>query len=302
MRCKCKGVEQQLTFGQRFDIVMTAYIQHLFVYPIKSLTGISCEYFDVTDRGARQDRRWMLVDERGRFISQREWPQLCLFGLTLAEGGFEVRAPVGSAQQSEVRIPHSLESGQTVLVDVWSDSVQAIAASAEINHFFSRALSMNCRLVYMPDVSHRPVDRAYSTNGELTSFADAYPLLLIGSASLDALNTRLLESNEPALGWDRFRPNIVAATQQAHCEDEWAEFVMGEVQASGVKLCSRCVLTTINQADGSKGKEPLRTLSTYRNIGGKVMFGQNVIAHEGRVRVGDALEVREFGYPANAKS
>lgn len=281
---------------------MTAYIQHLFIYPIKSLAGISCEYFDVTDRGARADRRWMLVDERGRFISQREWPQLCLFGLTLSEGGFEVRAHIGSAQQGEVRIPYAVESGQTVRVDVWSDSVQAIAASSDINAFFSRALSMNCRLVFMPDMSHRTVDRAYATNGELTSFADAYPLLLVGSASLDALNKRLHESNELAIGWDRFRPNIVVATEQAHCEDEWAEFVMGDVQASGVKLCSRCVLTTINQEDGSKGKEPLRTLSTYRNMGGKVMFGQNVIASEGKVRVGDALVVQRFGYPPNAKS
>jgi uncharacterized protein YcbX len=275
---------------------MTPLIRHLFTYPIKSLAGIACDAITLGDRGAEGDRRWMLVDSQGRFISQREWPKLCLFSVSSIGAGYEIRSHGGDV----VHVPTSMEQGKTVSVGVWSDEMKAIEAPDAISDFFSKALDMSCRLVYMPESTHRAVDAAYAGEGILTSFSDAYPLLVIGSASLDELNARLQKSGESEMGWDRFRPNIVVGTQEAHEEDSWAEFRMGEVDCRGVKLCSRCVMTTINQQNGLASKEPLRTLAQYRNMKNKIMFGQNVIAGKGAVRVGDSVNVTRSGFPSNA--
>ena len=275
---------------------MTPFIRHLFTYPIKSLAGIACDELMLDDRGAQGDRRWMLVDSQGRFISQREWPKLCLFKVSSIGSGYEIRSHSGDV----VHVPRALMQGKTVSAGVWADQVDSIEAPDAISDFFSTSLDMPCRLVYMPQSSHRPVDAAYAGEGILTSFSDAYPLLVIGSASLDELNTRLQKTGESEIGWDRFRPNIVVATQEPHAEDAWAEFRIGEVECRGVKLCSRCVMTTINQQNGLGGKEPLRTLAQYRSMKNKVMFGQNVIAGKGMVRVGDTVSVVRAGYPSNA--
>ena len=276
---------------------MTPTIQQTFIYPVKSLAGIACDSLVLTDRGAQGDRRWMLVDNDGRFISQREWPRLCLFRVATANEGFEI---VGCKGES-VRIPLSLEQGMNVMVSVWSDTVCAIEAGREVNQFFSRELDMPCRLVYMPDQSHRFADIAYAGDGQLTSFSDAYPLLLIGSGSLHELNRRLLGNSESEISWDRFRPNIVVATDEPHVEDSWSEFTLGNVEARGVKLCSRCVMTTVDQSSGLPGKEPLRTLAVYRTMKNKVMFGQNVIANQGIIRIGDVVSVSKIAFPPNAE-
>jgi uncharacterized protein YcbX len=275
---------------------MTPFIRHLFTYPIKSLAGIACDELMFDDRGAVGDRRWMLVDGQGRFVSQREWPKLCLFNVSSIGTGYEIRSHAGNV----VRVPSALVQGKTVSVGVWADQVESIEAPLTINDFFSTALDMPCRLVFMPESSHRAVDATYAGDGVLTSFSDAYPLLAIGSASLDELNARLRMTGESEMGWDRFRPNIVVTTQEPHAEDAWAEFRIGEVECRGVKLCSRCVMTTINQQNGLGGKEPLRTLAQYRSMKNKVMFGQNVIAGKGVVRVGDTVSVVRVGYPSNA--
>jgi uncharacterized protein YcbX len=200
-----------------------------------------------------------------------------------------------------MHVPFSLSDGSTVTVGVWSDIVSAIEASEEINDFFCRALDMKCRLVYMPDESLRFADPAYAGEGCLNSFSDAYPLLLIGSASLDELNRRLRAGGEADMTWDRFRPNVVVATDSPHSEDSWSEFRMGNVEARGVKLCSRCVMTTVDQSSGLAGKEPLRTLAEYRTMKSKIMFGQNVIAKKGVVRVGDSIVVLKEALPPNAE-
>ena len=297
MRCKCTVHKALRTFELGFDILMTCAIQQTFIYPIKSLAGIACESLELTDRGARGDRRWMLVDQSGRFISQREWPKLCLIRIQLTDGGFEI---VGVNGES-LPLPLALDSGASRQVTIWSDVVSAIEADTQVNHFFSRALDMPCSLVYMPDHSRRFVDNTYAGDSQLTSFSDAFPLLLIGSASLHELNGRLRSSGQSEIGWDRFRPNIVVATHEPHVEDSWAEFHLGEVEARGVKLCSRCVMTTVDQTSGAAGKEPLRTLSQYRTMKNKIMFGQNVIAQEGTIRVGDTVSIERIAFPLNAE-
>ncbi len=297
MRCKCTGVKHLRTFEVGFDILMTSIIQHTFIYPIKSLAGIACDSLVLTDRGARGDRRWMLVDNDGRFISQREWPKLCLMRMLLANDGFESIEPNGERQL----IPFAIESGTTRDVTIWSDVAFSIEAPQQVNQFFSRALDMPCSLVYMPDDSHRYADSTYAGDSQLTSFSDAFPLLLIGSASLLELNRRLKTAGHGEIGWDRFRPNIVVATHEPHVEDSWAEFRMGEAEAKGVKLCSRCVMTTVDQTTGLAGKEPLKTLAQYRSMKNKIMFGQNVIAQQGTIRIGDAVSVKRVALPSNAE-
>ena len=276
---------------------MTSTIQHTFIYPIKSLAGIACDSLVLTDRGARGDRRWMLVDNGGRFISQREWPKLCLMRMLMADDGFEIVAPNGES----LLVPFAIESGTTREVSIWSDIASAIESPLQINQFFSRALDMSCSLVYMPEDSHRYVDSTYAGDGQLTSFSDAFPLLLIGSSSLLELNRRLKMAGQLEIGWDRFRPNIVVATDEPHVEDSWAEFRMGEAEAIGVKLCSRCVMTTVDQTSGMTGKEPLKTLAQYRSMKNKIMFGQNVIAQQGTIRVGDTVSVKRIAFPLNAE-
>ena len=276
---------------------MTSIIQHTFIYPVKSLAGIACDSLVLTDRGARGDRRWMLVDNGGRFISQREWPKLCLMRMLMADDGFEIVAPNGES----LLVPFAIESGTTREVSIWSDIASAIESPLQINQFFSRALDMSCSLVYMPEDSHRYVDSTYAGDGQLTSFSDAFPLLLIGSSSLLELNRRLKMDGQLEIGWDRFRPNIVVATDEPHVEDSWAEFRMGEAEAIGVKLCSRCVMTTVDQTSGMTGKEPLKTLAQYRSMKNKIMFGQNVIAQQGTIRVGDTVSVKRIAFPLNAE-
>ena len=276
---------------------MTSIIQHTFIYPVKSLAGIACDSLVLTDRGAKGDRRWMLVDNGGRFISQREWPKLCLMRMLMADDGFEIVAPNGES----LLVPFAIESGTTREVSIWSDIASAIESPLQINQFFSRALDMSCSLVYMPEDSHRYVDSTYAGDGQLTSFSDAFPLLLIGSSSLLELNRRLKMAGQLEIGWDRFRPNIVVATDEPHVEDSWAEFRMGEAEAIGVKLCSRCVMTTVDQTSGMTGKEPLKTLAQYRSMKNKIMFGQNVIAQQGTIRVGDTVSVKRIAFPLNAE-
>jgi len=276
---------------------MTPTVLQTFIYPVKSLAGIACESLVFTDRGAQGDRRWMLVDNNGRFISQREWPMLSLFRLSMADGGFQINGLSGMS----IFLPGTIAHGPETRVSIWSDNVAAIEAPESINLFFTGELDMPCKLVYMPDDTHRFADSTYAGVGKLTSFSDGYPLLLIGTASLSELNGRLKEDGQKEIGWDRFRPNIVVSTEEPHAEDSWAEFTIGEIEARGVKLCSRCVMTTVDQSTGVAGKEPLRTLAKYRTMKGKVMFGQNVIAGQGAMRVGDKVSVEQYAFPPNAE-
>ena len=155
-----------------------------------------------------------------------------------------------------------------------------------------------------PSTSRRLVDAKYAHREALSAFGDGYPVLMIGTASLEDLNQRLASDGSAPVDWDRFRPNIVVKTQLPFEEDHWKIFTLGNYRASGVKLCSRCVFTTIDQSTGVQSKEPLRTLSTYRLMGGKVMFGQNVIVELaiGELKVDDVIHIEVEGLPLNAVS
>ncbi|MCS6899525.1 MAG: MOSC domain-containing protein [Myxococcales bacterium] len=262
--------------------VASVTVRSLHIYPLKSAAGIDVKETTTTDRGFEYDRRFMLVDEGGRFVSQRQLPQMALLETELAQGTLVIRRQGWGA----LEVPLRPEEGRRVEVEVWGDRCEAL--EIEGGAWFSKVLGASCRLVYMPEDSRRLVDLDYAAHGEVVSFADGFPYLLISQASLEELSERV---GEP-MSVRRFRPNLVVEGCAPGEEDQWQRIQVGQVQFAVVKPCSRCEIVTIDPGTGRSGKEPLASLATYRRQGKKVIFGQNLLAlRGGGVRVGDPVEV-----------
>ncbi len=261
------------------------YLSELYVYPIKSLGGVRLDSAAVEARGLQHDRRWMLVDAHNQFLTQRKYSQMALLKTEIGETGLRITAP----DMGELRVPYGTHTGEKLNVTVWDDTCPALTVGTEADRWFTEAIGFSCRLVYMPPDTVRPVDERYALSNDAVSFADAYPFLVIGEASLADLNARLAEP----VPMNRFRPNFVVRGAAPFAEDTWAHFRIGESYFYGVKPCARCVMTTIDQETAQKGREPLRTLATYRAANQKIYFGQNTLyADQGtRVAVGDPVEV-----------
>ena len=258
-------------------------ITDIYIYPIKSMGGIRLDEARVEIPGLSYDRRWMLVDDSGTFITQREQPTMALFRLAL-----ETDQLLITYQDQQLSLPLQPDTVERVAVTIWQDSCEAISYSAQINQWFGNILGQSCRLVYMPPDSKRPVNPEYARQNESVSFADGYPFLLISQASLDQLNEQL----EQPVPMNRFRPNIVISGSEPHEEDLWEEFSIKGLRFWGVKACSRCSIVTIDQASAHKSAEPLKTLASYRKKDNKIKFGQNLLtADTGMIRIGDQLEI-----------
>jgi uncharacterized protein len=261
-------------------------ISQLFIYPVKSLGGIAKQSVEITSTGFKHDRRWMLVDEKNLFLTQRTHPQMALLQTAETEKGITVFYKQNP--QESIIIPFENDYSKKLMVTVWDDVCEAVEVNENLNKWFSAMLHINCKLVYMPDDTKRLVDKRYATNDEVTSFSDGYPILMIGQSALDNLNRQLTET----LPMERFRPNIVFTGGHAHIEDEMAAFSIGETNFLGVKPCARCVMITINQQTAQGGKEPLKTLSTYRQKNNKIYFGQNVLQQQnGNINVGNEIKI-----------
>ena len=265
-------------------------VSQLYIYPIKSLGGVALDKAQVTDRGFQYDRRWMLVDHNNLFISQREVHQMALLKPSLTNKGIKVTHAV---KLSSYTIPFDAVKNEFAEVTIWDDTCTGQFVSDEADEWFSSMLETPCRLIYMPDNTHRITDQRYTSENSITSFSDAYPFLLIGQSSLDDLNKRLIET----LPMSRFRPNIVFTGGGPYQEDAMHTFTIGNITFYGVKLCARCVMTTIDQESGLPGKEPLKTLARYRLKDKKIMFGQN-LAHNGlgEIKIGDELQISKLNY------
>ncbi len=260
-------------------------IQSLYVYPIKSLAGVSLSQAKVEEQGFELDRRWMLVDEEGRFLSQRTLPGMATIKVEIGDHSLDVF--VSSRPEDRIRVPlHAV--GEEISVKVWDDEILARLVDPQIDAWFSQKLGVNARLVYMFSPKARKVDPRYAVNDESVSFADGMPYLIIGEESLNDLNSRL----EFPVSMDRFRPNIVFSGGTPFQEDSFQRIKIGEIDFQLVKPCARCVMITVDQQSGSKGKEPLKTLATYRTKNKKIYFGQNMVAlSSGKLRVGDLIQV-----------
>ncbi|MGE5234866.1 MAG: MOSC domain-containing protein [Acidobacteriota bacterium] len=259
-------------------------ISGLFIYPVKGCRGVAVREAEVTDRGFALDRRWMVTDARGRFLSQRVHPRLALVEVEVVGDSLVAKAP----GTEPLKVPLVGRAGGKREVDIWDDTVVAWSEGPAAAAWFGRVLSLECDLVRMPDTTRRQVDPARARPGDLVGFADAYPFLLLSEGSLGELNRRLA-SPVPI---DRFRPNIVVAGCPPHAEDGWRTLAAGGVSFRMAKPCARCIVTTVDQSTGVRAEEPLRTLATYRQRGNEVLFGQNLV-HDGRgvVRLGDSCRV-----------
>ena len=264
---------------------MTLRLTGLTIYPIKSARGISLSESPVDEFGLSHDRRWMVVDRNGEFISQRSHPRLALVTPEIGDGALLISAP----DMPVLEVP--LQPLESVLtrVRIWDDTVEATWLGERAAHWFSQFLECSCSLVHMSKHTERPANPTYAPLGTRVSFADAYPFLLISEESLADLNGRL---DEP-LPMNRFRPNLVIAGATPYAEDRWDRIQISNLRLRLVKPCDRCVITTTDQTTTERGREPLRTLSTYRKVNGQVMFGQNAVHEQtGRLRLGDAVVVK----------
>lgn len=260
-------------------------LSEINIYPVKSLGGISLMSSEVEERGLKFDRRWLLVDENGMFMTQRDFPQMALIELTFSGNSISAMHKNEKALSS-VSIPLIPYNDLRNEVTIWNDKCSAVLVGREYDDWFSNALKTKCKLVYMPDDERRIVEKKFIDDEKIVSFADAYPFLIIGQSSLNELNSRL----KVKLPMNRFRTNFVFTGGTPFDEDSWKKFSIGKVLFEAVKPCARCVITTTDQKTAERGIEPLKTLSTFRKEGNKVLFGMNLISRsKGFVNVGDPI-------------
>ena len=260
-------------------------LSEINIYPVKSLSGISLKSSPIEERGLKYDRRWMLVYEDGMFFTQREHPQMALLQPVIENDILRIHHKQDKSKT--ILVPSEPNGNSEIQVIVWNDTVTAKTYSKDIDNWFSDMLGFRCRLVYMPDNTNRIVNPDYVKN-KIVSFADSYPLLIIGEESLGDLNKRL----EISLPMNRFRTNLVFSGGNPFDEDHWKEFQIGEVKLQAVKPCSRCVITTTDQDTAERTDEPLKTLATYRKQNCNVMFGMNVIPESpGEINVGNEIKL-----------
>jgi uncharacterized protein len=265
-------------------------LTEIWIYPIKSMGGIRLTKAKVMEKGLEYDRRWMLVDELGKFLTQRNHREMAHFKLSIDKDELTIT-------HKRKGTTHIIPLQSTVTnveeeVVIWDDNVKAFEVSETSNKWFSDLLNINCRLVFFPEENIRAVDTRFANNQENVSLSDGYPFLIIGEASLNDLNNRM----KVPLPMNRFRPNFVFSGGEAFEEDCWRQFNIGSNKFLGVKPCARCVVTTINQETIEKGDEPLRTLATYRKRENKIYFGQNVLAVDHTfVCEGDTIIVNSSG-------
>lgn len=258
-------------------------VKELWIYPIKSIGGMRVDSAMALKEGFQFDRRWMLVDENGQFVTQREHHNLSTYTSTIEDSKLII-----SHNGDSIDAPLEKTTPDPVRVQVWSSKLKAEEVNPDISNWFSDKLSMNVRLVKMTKISQRPRRLFVPPYKTTLSFADGYPYLILGEESMNELNSKL---DQPVLA-DRFRANIIVSSRIAHEEDEWKVVNAGNAKLQVIKPCARCVMITVNQQTGVTGNEPLKTLSGYRQKRNKIYFGANAIcSQDGVISVGDRLEM-----------
>lgn len=268
---------------------MTSYtLSDIIIYPVKSLAGIHLTSWQVTETGFQYDRKWMLVDSLGQFLSQRRLPKMALIKTALTADQLILSAP----NQQDLSLPLVPTEGDMIISTIWHDQCNARSVSEEANAWFSDFLATDCRLVYLPNEVIRAVDTKYAQATDQVSFADGFPFLLIAENSLVALN----QAMQLNLTMNRFRPNLVIAGCESYAEDSWREIRIGDIDFRLPKPCSRCAVPSIDPETAQTGKEPLATLNRLRRWQNKIYFGQNAIHNQcGILTVGDSVQLIATG-------
>ena len=262
-------------------------ITQLWIYPVKSLGGIHLESSSFLQKGLRYDRRWMLVDDQNKFLTQRIHPMMALFKLRLDNDKFQITF---QGHSISLDLSPSLKGPENSAA-IWDDQVSVCEIDKDHSAWFSEMLQTSCKLVYFPETNRRPIDPAFQRRDEQVSLADAYPILALGQSSLDDLNSRL----QNPVPMNRVRPNLVFTGGSPYEEDTWKDFTIGDNSFVGIKPCSRCILITTDQDTATRGTEPLKTLASYRSKNNKVYFGQNIVpSGEGEIKVGQSISVQSY--------
>jgi uncharacterized protein YcbX len=269
------------------------HVSGLFIYPVKSLRGIAVPAVQVDELGFAGDRRFLVIDETGKFLTQRQLPRMALVSTALVDGTLTLSA----ADQGRIRVPTASDpAAPLVTTTVWkSEGLLTEDCGAAAADWLSDFLQLKCRLVRLGEKFRRPVLKKAGRAGDLFSFADGAPVLVTSEASLASLNDHILENAGEPVPMDRFRPNLVIAGSEAFAEDEWPSFRAGGVVLRQAGKSDRCIVTTTDQLTGARGKEPLRTLATFRRDPvqpSSVYFGANYIneSKRGVVHIGAKVE------------
>jgi uncharacterized protein YcbX len=265
-------------------------LSQIFIYPVKSLAGMSVTQWQVGNKGLLYDRKWMLIDEERQFLSQRRLPKMALIKTAVTETELILSAP----KMPTMALPLQPDAGEIIPSQIWHDNCLAQSVSTEVDQWFSAFLEINCRLVYQPDNLIRQVDPHYAQSSDQVSFADGFPFLILSDASLAALN----QAMRLELSIKRFRPNLVISGCESYAEDSWREIKVGTIDFRLPKPCSRCSVPGIDPETAQIGKEPLATLNRLRKWQNKLYFGQNALHdNAGFLAVGDTVTIKLSGEP-----
>jgi len=265
-------------------------ITELYIYPVKSLAGINLKKSELSKLGLQNDRRWLIVDKNGLFMSQRTTAKMATIKTKIYDNQLTL-----SYNGEDILIPNTSKQNPNISVTVWKDSLDAQHVSDKVDKWLTNILDQPCHLVYMPKNSQRQIDTNFAQDKQYVSFADAFPLLLVSQASIDDLNNRL----EKPANINRFRPNIVVDGIKAFEEDSWKEFSINSIDYLVAKPCSRCLMPSINQQTGKQDNiKLLSVLNKYRKFGRKIKFGVNILykdpakVNNHYIRVGDTINLK----------
>jgi uncharacterized protein YcbX len=260
------------------------HLSEIWIYPVKSLGGIRLRESQVEETGLKFDRRWLIVDEKGTFLTQRVNAQMALLDVELSQDGLLLSHRYQPDDQA--LIPFVRNSDEDIQVKIWKDVVTARTVCDVADAWLTEHLGKYVRIVEMTPDTQRKMDPQYAPENSNVSFADDFPFLLISQASLDDLNSRL----QQPVTMKRFRPNFVIAGTAPYAEDQWKHISIGSTPFEVAKPCERCIVVTIDNRTGIKSPEPLKTLAGYRKENRNIFFGQNVIGlANGLVREGDEV-------------
>ncbi|HJV75492.1 MAG TPA: MOSC N-terminal beta barrel domain-containing protein [Noviherbaspirillum sp.] len=277
-------------------------LTELNLYPIKSCAGIALREATLTSAGLMYehiyDREWMVVDAKGEFMTQRQYPKMAIITPRIKSDTLEVRAPGMLRLEIPLGLP-APEDERSINVRVWNDTVQAYDCDETTAAWFSNYLGVPCRLVRFHSQARRIANTSWTNGIEApTLFSDGYPVLVISDASLTDLNNRLKAQGREVLPMSRFRPNVVINGVEAFEEDYAESIAIGNARLKPVKPCARCPVPSIDQITGEFGPDPLDILRTYRanpKLDGGITFGMNAIVLEGDgqvLRVGQDVDMQ----------
>ena len=265
-------------------------ISELYIYPVKSLAGIKLNQSQLSNFGLQNDRRWLIVDKDGLFMSQRTTPKMATIKTAL-----HANQLVLTHNKKQMHVPLATTQSQNIKVTVWNDSLIAQRLSQDVDQWLSEILEQLCHLVYMPENAQRQIDTDFAKKDQYVSFADAFPILLVSQASIDDLNSKL----EKPVNINRFRPNIIITGVNAFQEDIWGKFVINTINYIAAKPCSRCIMPSINQEKGIQDNvKLLSVLNKYRKFDKKIKFGVNIYYEDDKkvknqqLTVGDAINLK----------